>query len=267
MTAMQTNQPPVGTAEEGARPAATLILMRESDAARHVLMLQRADSMRFAAGALVFPGGALDEADYHLADALDHGLTREDAAARLAAIRETIEEAGVAVGLGEGVSPADVARMRRALHDGVTLADLATRHGLEIALDALLPFARWCPQRRDSAVPRLFDTRFYIARAPGDHHVASADDTENVRLRWSDPDEILRDCAAGVETALFPTRRNLERLLAAGGFDSMADFLSAYPQEMVSPWMEERDGVRHLCIQPNLGYPVTSEPLDNIVRG
>ena len=49
--------------------------------------------MAFAAGALVFPGGRIDEADRKLAERLNAD------AARIAAIRETVEETAIAVGL------------------------------------------------------------------------------------------------------------------------------------------------------------------------
>jgi len=75
-------------------PAATLILVRERySASPEVLMVERAGGMAFAAGALVFPGGRIDNADRQLAT--EAGV---DAAA-VAAIRETIEETTVPVGL------------------------------------------------------------------------------------------------------------------------------------------------------------------------
>jgi 8-oxo-dGTP pyrophosphatase MutT (NUDIX family) len=44
-------------------PAATLILVRDRDGAPpDLLMVERAEGMAFAAGALVFPGGRIDEA-------------------------------------------------------------------------------------------------------------------------------------------------------------------------------------------------------------
>lgn len=230
-------------------------------------MVQRAATMRFAANALVFPGGALDDADRVLADNIAHGLAPQDAASRIAAIRESIEEAGIAVGLAEAITPGEVAEMRAALHAGATLAALLDQYGLGLDLGALVPFARWCPQPRDKAVPRLFDTRFYVARAPGDDHVASADTTENVRLRWASAAEILADCSAGREEAIFPTRRNLERLAQVARFDEVVAFARAHPFEMVTPWSEERDGEQHLCIPDHLGYPVTSEAFATLNRG
>lgn len=266
-------RPAPWTSEEspnGARPAATLILLRDQEdgsGPAQLLMLQRAATMRFAANALVFPGGALDEADRVLADRIAHGLAPEDAASRIAAIRESIEEAGIAVGLTDTITPDEVAGMRAALHAGTTLGELLDQHGFGLDLDALQPFARWCPQPRDKAIPRLFDTRFYVARAPGDDHVASADTTENVRLRWASAVEILADCDAGREEAIFPTRRNLERLAQAARFEDVLAFARAHPFEMVTPWSEERDGEWHLCIPDHLGYPVTSESFAKLKRG
>ena len=75
-------------------PAATLIVVRDrAGGPPELLMVERAEGMAFAAGALVFPGGRIDEADRALASEL--GL---DAAA-VAAIRETIEETAIPVGL------------------------------------------------------------------------------------------------------------------------------------------------------------------------
>ena len=45
------------------RPAATLLLLRESREAPEVFMLQRTASAVFLPGAYVFPGGALDAED------------------------------------------------------------------------------------------------------------------------------------------------------------------------------------------------------------
>ena len=55
-------------------------------------MVERAESMAFAGGALVFPGGRIDESDRVLGG-------DEISAGRVAAIRETIEETAIPVGL------------------------------------------------------------------------------------------------------------------------------------------------------------------------
>src|SRR5215210_4170304 len=75
-------------------PAATLVLVRDRPAGPpELLMVERAAGMAFAGGALVFPGGRIDEADQEGAGDLPDG------AARVAAIRETIEETAIPVGL------------------------------------------------------------------------------------------------------------------------------------------------------------------------
>ena len=53
---------------DAGRPAATVVIIRDRpDEAAELLMVERASTMAFAAGALVFPGGAVDPADLALA--------------------------------------------------------------------------------------------------------------------------------------------------------------------------------------------------------
>ncbi|MET0360521.1 MAG: NUDIX domain-containing protein [Sphingobium sp.] len=254
---------------QGARAAATLIVLRDSaeGGAPQALMVQRASTMRFAAGAIVFPGGRVDPADIALAERLPHGLAIADAAARIAAIRETVEEVGIAIGLSPPPGRDVVDAIRTALHALSPLAMLLDRHGLTLDLDALVPFSRWCPGRAEvNEVTRVFDTRFYIARAPEGANLATVDATENVRLRWATAAEVIADCAAGREMAIFPTMRNLERLALCDSHDAAVAFARAYPVEMVTPWVEERDGEPHLCIPDHLGYPVISEAREAVRR-
>lgn len=247
------------------RPAATLVIVRDcAGVAPELLMVERASTMAFAAGALVFPGGAVDAADHALAERLDHGLDPDEAAARIAAIRETIEEAGLGVGLSGPVDAALVLRLRDGLLDGKPLGDLLTRHGVGLAFDALTPFARWHPAPFEQA-RRIFDTRFYLARAP-EGQVASVDATENVRLFWSGAADTIARCDAGEGKIIFPTRRNLERLALGASYADLIAHAAAFPVETVRPWQEERDGEAHLCIPDHLGYPVTSEPWRRVLR-
>ncbi|HAF42421.1 MAG TPA: NUDIX hydrolase [Sphingobium sp.] len=266
--------------DDAGRPAATVVILRDRPAATsailspeilppeilppEILMVERASTMAFAAGALVFPGGAVDEADHALAARLDHDLAPDEAAARIAAIRETIEEAGLGIGLAGLVDAASVLRLRDGLHDGRPLGDLLDRHGLGIAFEALTPFARWHPAPFERAA-RVFDTRFYLARAP-EGQMASVDSTENVRLLWSSAAEVLARCDAGEGRIIFPTRRNLERLAPFASHADLVAHAAAFPVEKVRPWKEERDGEAHLCIPDHLGYPVTSEPMRQVRR-
>jgi 8-oxo-dGTP pyrophosphatase MutT (NUDIX family) len=79
------------------RPAATLILLRDSASGPEVLMLQRTQSAVFLGGAYVFPGGSLDEADAdpHILKRIRGEAKVPPAPYWVAAIRECFEEAGV----------------------------------------------------------------------------------------------------------------------------------------------------------------------------
>jgi 8-oxo-dGTP pyrophosphatase MutT (NUDIX family) len=248
-----------------ARLAATVILMRDQPAAApEILMMQRADTMVFAAGALVFPGGAIDSQDEVLARSMARHLSVDEATARIAAIRETLEESGIGIGFPDGFLAADLGAMRAALHDGAPLADLLAGHGVTLDLDTLVPFARWHPGPMERA-RRVYDTRFYLARAPHGQD-ATPDTNETVHLFWRDARATIAACDAGEGRIIFPTRRNLERLAQFDHFEAAQAQAAAIPIEKVTPWFEERGGVRHLCIPAHLGYPVTSEPMVRVDR-
>jgi 8-oxo-dGTP pyrophosphatase MutT (NUDIX family) len=224
-----------------------------------LLMTERTGQMAFAAGALVFPGGRIDEDDHRTAAA----FALPDAAARIAAIRETIEETGLAPGL----TPPPDAGTAQALRDGLAaerpFTDLLAAHGLALDLEALIPFARWCPNFREA---RRFDTLFFLAEAPVDAPPPVVAEAEAVRAFWASAAEILADVDAGHAHVIFPTRRNLERL---AGFASPADAYAdaaRHPVTRITPWVAEVDGAPHVCIPEGIGYPVTSEPLETARR-
>ncbi len=244
-------------------PAATLVLFRRSAGGppEH-LFVERAQSMVFAGGAVVFPGGRVDAGDRALG-AQFQDLDPDDAAARVAAIRETIEEAGVGIGLVGDASVTVVARLRQQLHDGVPFADALAGANLDLDLTPLVPFARWRPNFKES---RTFDTRFYLAETNSADD-ASVDATENVRLFWANAQAVLDQAVTGHIRIIFPTRRNLERLAALGSFDGACAQAHAIAPDMVTPWIEDRDGAKYLCIPEDRGYPVTSEPLGSAMRG
>jgi 8-oxo-dGTP pyrophosphatase MutT (NUDIX family) len=241
-------------------PAATLILMRPPAAGGppEILMLERSETMAFAAGALVFPGGRIDPEDRAMAAGFP-GLA--DAAARIAAIRETIEETGVAPAL----RPApDAATLREAMAAGRPFAALLGEMGLSLDLDSLTPFARWCPNFREA---RRFDTLFYLAEAPaGGGTVHSADETESVHTFWASAGTVLDEIEAGRAKAIFPTRRNLERLARFASLAEARADAERHPVQQITPWVEERDGRRFVCIPEGIGYPVTAEPYESARR-
>ena len=243
-------------------PAATLVLWRDPPAgeggAPRILVVERSAGMAFAAGAIVFPGGGVDAADRALAEKLG----RPAEAAKITAIRETIEETAVAPALG-AIDPALGGELQKALLDGADFGELLSRHQLTLDLDALAPFARWMPAFKQ---PRKFDTLFYLAPAPaGDWH-PNPQPGECAAAEWAGAAELLDRIGQGEASAIFPTKRNLERLASHRRFDDALADARAHSMETIIPWVEEIDGVRHVRIPEGRGYPVISEPLATAFR-
>lgn len=240
-------------------PAATLVLFRDrAGLPPELLMVERSGEMAFAAGAMVFPGGRIDPDDRLLAGRFS-ALAPDDAAARIAAIRETIEESGLAAGL----VPAPDAERLRTLRDALAAGDtpfsaLLDAQGIDLDLDQLTPFARWWPKHPNM---RIFDTRFYVAASAADAPDPLVDATENVRALWTSAAEVLARAEAGEAHIIFPTRRNLERLATFASHAEAIAHIARHPIHIVTPWIEDRNGEPYLCIPEGIGYPVTGEPL------
>lgn len=142
--------------------AASLVLMRRNGRVVEVLMGRRAPGHSFLPHFYVFPGGRLDASDARMTPATALRTRVADRMGRaqrgaphqalaLAAIRETAEESGLLLG-----SPA-------ALPESVPDAWRAfAAQGLLPALDALDYVGRAITP---SAMPKRFDSRFFLAEA------------------------------------------------------------------------------------------------------
>ena len=240
-------------------PAATLIVVRDvAGEAPELLMVERAQGMAFAAGALVFPGGRIDAADRQLA-----GEIGVDGAA-VAAIRETVEETAIPVGLAPIPSPQASLELQTALVADRPVAKVFSEAGLRIDEHALTPFARWVP--RFHAV-RRFDTLFFVARCPAGDWLPNIVEGECSGAAWLSAREVLERDRRGEARLIFPTRRTLERLAQHASFDAIRADALAHRIDPVTPWVEERDGEKFITIPSDLGFPVTEERLDGLWRG
>lgn len=244
-------------------PAATLILLRDrAGQPPEIPMVARGAHLAFAANRMVFPGGRVDADDLVVAgrtDLLRDGpeIEADELAHRITAIRETIEEIGLAPGI-DGIDNVErLAEIRAALHAGEAFSSILVRHRLRIDPHDIHPFSRWRP---DHELSRRFDTRFYIARAP-ELGEAVADGTESSTCLWGTAQEHLD--AGGL---IFPTVRNLERLTQIGHYEEGVAFVRRYANVTITPWYEEHDGQRWLTIPDGLGYPVTRQLLDEVDR-
>ena len=246
--------------------AATMVIFSNDPAggAPKLLMVERVKAMAFAGGAAVFPGGKVDDADRDFAATLKSELDIDEVAARLAAIRETLEEAGLALGLHGVIDPSDCAKARAQLHAGETLQVVCADHSWIPDLAKLVPWARWRPPSFET---RVFDTRFYLVDAGDTALNAVVDQTENHALFWASAAEALELSEVGKVKVIFPTRRNLERLALFSSYADAAEHAADHPVETVLTYIEERDGERWLCIPDGHGYPIRDEPIATALRG
>jgi 8-oxo-dGTP pyrophosphatase MutT (NUDIX family) len=220
-------------------------------------MEERAGGMAFAAGALVFPGGRIDDSDREMA-------TDPDTAAAIAAIRETLEETAIPVGLSPLPSAELALELQRELLGEKPLQMLLEKHGLELRLDALTTLARWVPKFHAT---RRFDTLFFLARAPGPDWTPRVVEGECSGAFWITATEALERDRSGEARLIFPTRRNLERLAKHSSFEAIRADAEAHVIETITPWVEQLDGENFIMIPEGIGYPVTREKLDCLWRG
>jgi 8-oxo-dGTP pyrophosphatase MutT (NUDIX family) len=220
-------------------------------------MVERAEGMASAGGALVFPGGRIDDSDRLLGG-------DEVGAAKVAAVRETIEETAIPAGLSGIADEALAHELQRALLADAPLDALLKSHSLSLGLDTLTPFARWVPKFHAT---RRFDTLFFVARCPDGDWQPRVIVGECTAAHWIPEYDALERDRRGEARLIFPTRRNLERLALHSSFDAIRADAESYPIEPISPWVEEIEGENFITIPEGIGYPVTREKLDGLWRG
>jgi 8-oxo-dGTP pyrophosphatase MutT (NUDIX family) len=241
-----------------ARPAATIMLLRDGPKGIEVFMVVRHHAIDFAAGALVFPGGRVEEADHDLAAGdcpNPDGLDVETLAFRIAAIRETFEECGVLLARPRGsdrlIDAATLKRLedqhRAALNAGSIGFDVVLEsEGLLPAPDLLVHFAHWITP---SHQPKRYDTHFFLAEAPPEH-LAVHDGWEAVESIWITPAQALADTENGRFKLVFATAKNLEKLGRASTVKQAMDTARAAKVVTVQPKGSKLEGTKRLLRIP-----------------
>lgn len=250
------------------RPATTVLLLRPSrrgDKASplEVFMVVRHHQIDSFSGAIVFPGGKLEEADGDKRLRARSGgpdtISDDELKFRIAGVREAFEECGVLLARKRGqkalIAAADLKpiedRWRAKLaKDEASILDLVEAEDLELATDLMTPYAHWITP---TFVPKRFDTWFFLAEAPEDQ-IALHDGSESTDSVWIGAQEAIDEATAGKRTLVHATQKNLE-LLAEGGTVAGA-IASAAVRKIVTvqPWVETRDGKRYLHLPPDAGY-------------
>ena len=251
-----------------ARPATTVLLLRPSkpgDAGSplEVFMVGRHHAIDAFSGALVFPGGKLEEADGDPqlrarcagADKISAGELKF----RIAGVREAFEECGILLARKRGqrnlIAAADLKGIEekwraKLTKDEASIVDLVEAEDLEIATDLMTPFAHWITP---IFAPKRFDTWFYLAEAPEDQ-LALHDGSESVDSVWIGAQEAIDEASAGKRTLVHATTKNLELLAEGGTVTGALSQASERKIVTVQPWVEQRDGKRFLHIPEGAGY-------------
>jgi 8-oxo-dGTP pyrophosphatase MutT (NUDIX family) len=254
-----------------ARPASTILLLRDGasdDKGRgeeiEVFMMVRHHEIEFSSGALVFPGGSVDAGDSDIIarPELYSGGERNDSAElsfKIAAIRETFEESGILLArprssneLVEAKQAAEIeARHRAALSERkTTFLEVLADSGMVLALDALVPYARWITPE---GMPKRFDTWFFLAAAPPEQ-LGAHDGRESTDSLWLSPREAIAGGASGRFKLPFPTTRNLIKLGKQPNVKAALDEARGKPVVTVMPVMTRLNGGRQLRIPLEAGY-------------
>lgn len=213
------------------RPAATIVLLRDSAEGPEVLLMRRHRSSGFVPGAWVFPGGRVDAADsgpslYERIRGLP-STPHPPVEYWTAAMRELFEETGVLLArtaAGDWARDASSSRrmesLRHRLMDGsTTLLDVLERS--DVALDAggTVHVAHWITPVVER---RRYDTHFFAAALPAGRS-ARADAREMTEAVWLTPRAGLERFEQGTLPMVFPTVKTLESLRGHGSVAHVLD--------------------------------------------
>ncbi len=192
-----------------ARPAATILLLRDTPEGLEVLMTRRSEKASFVPGAYVFPGGRIDKEDAQSHQLTQRRPSQNDAhlTEAIAAIRESFEELGVLLARrpdGNLAQQSDIDELSRT----EAFAPQCQAKGLRLLADEVYVLAHWVTDR---ARGQRFDVPFLVARMPEDQHPV-ADESEQFEPVWLRPADALERHHAGKFFMIFPTIRTLEHL-------------------------------------------------------
>ena len=266
------------------RPAATVLICRDSAAGPEVLMIQRHALSDVHGGSYVFPGGKVDASDAqldaaaHLDEAPEqlHALLGDPdidaptaAAIHVAAVREVFEECGLL--LAEDIDGQRALQVAALVAQGLAFNDMLGRLGLRLATRAMRPWSRWItPLQALHSPGKRFDTRFFIARAPVGQE-ARHDAYEAVLSVWLRPRDALERYWRGEIALAAPQIMSLAHLARHASVDSMMAEAEGRAPCVVRPMTFEIDGHRATAYPGDELHPervrVMPGPLRLVLRG
>lgn len=253
--AQSLDQPVHSPAE--AKPAATVVLLRDAADGMEVLLLKRHRSSGFVPGAYVFPGGRTDAGDA-TPELLEYASELHPADIELhywfAAVREVFEETGVLLArtkdggwVNDASSDDTLEQLRlRLMDDKATLLDVVRACECRIDFSGLVYFAHWVTPVPE---PRRYDTRFFAAALPAARNVRP-DAREMTDAVWLTPQDALARFSAGTLPLVFPTVKTLEQLQEFSSVAQALQTLRTRTVEPVLPRLVKTDGGVGIVIDP-----------------
>jgi len=209
-------------------PSATVILVRPAVGSFQVYLLRRSPASGFMAGQYVFPGGIIDADDRDASfwkekvdldgEGIQQGIggsirTGDALSFGVAAIRETMEEAGVLLASGNDSFHRQLEQIRqRRRVSGLShgwLREMAQDGNWTLSLSGLRRWSHWITPR---GMTRRFDTRFFLAVLP-EWQSCDPDHQETVHGLWTTPKEGLQGNLDGKVPLSPPTVVTLHQLL------------------------------------------------------
>ena len=187
--------------EQPIRQAASVIAARRGDNGPEVLVLERGAASRFLPGYVVFPGGAVDEADRELAS---RWFGDDSQGHRAAAVRELVEEAGLAL-------------TAAGLVDAGNPDSLDPVHAAPPPVEHLVQVAHWVAP---DDVPVRFDARYFGVAAPEGLDPAP-DGAEAAHAWWASPRELMREWEQGRRKLYWPTFFTMTQLAACSSVEEL----------------------------------------------
>lgn len=226
------------------KDAATVILIRPSESGDwEIFLARRHQKQAFMAGAYVFPGGQLEEADsdpqlenyIKTVDIFDPCRLMQDSSLPrkkalgffIAAIRETFEEAGILLGgkiAGNFVSFYDKNVLKR-FNDyrpelnasQITLAEIARKEKIFLFPNTLIPYAHWITPEFEKM---RFNTYFFLVKLPP-CQTPVADAVELTESLWVTPQKALEMQRQQKIILMPPTLKTIEELAAFKDIDEL----------------------------------------------
>jgi len=221
-------------------PAATVLVLKDSDNGMEVLIVKRSKKPPFE-NLYVFPGGKIDEGDNHKDWELYCDGFNDLSASKIlnlrscglsywiACIRECFEEVGILLATKRSGEKLDLLGKEKIKFDdyrkelinqNISFLRICKEEDLVLSTENIAPLSHWITPQFET---KRFDTRFFIAYLP-EKQTVKHDGMEITQSIWINPQEALKKAIEGDMQMILPTTENLKLCV---DFDNAEDMLSS----------------------------------------